>query len=238
MALYIFHLKTKEGTPLFLHSIGTDNNSLKSMESDEIFGFYGDEPRVEAFTLLKNELYKIIDKGINNSVNEQKFVFNFLISAFVFVILYLFLSLFIRDPIPMLDELLVSTLASVGLNVFLNQRQQNTQETLKWRMKLREKIDKIRFVPDPYLKQLEQIYQKFEESPDKTLNDITFDLDFLHKWNQENKTHLTDCIEHLLVHNLKINKNKLKKYMEDHKTSKVMKPSNPLIQTYKLLDSN
>jgi len=59
-------------------------------------------------------LYSAIDFSVDRWIQDKQYIPRLLICAAVFLVTYLFMSLAIRDPIPMLDETLVST----GLTIF------------------------------------------------------------------------------------------------------------------------
>src|SRR5690554_154615 len=52
-------------------------------------------------------LYEEIDKGVDLWILEARYVPRLLISALVFLFLYFFFSLAVRDPIPVIDEFLI-----------------------------------------------------------------------------------------------------------------------------------
>ncbi len=53
-------------------------------------------------------LYTAIDFGVDRWIQNKRYIPRLLLSALVFTVSYFFLSLVIRDPIPMVDELLIS----------------------------------------------------------------------------------------------------------------------------------
>ncbi len=59
-------------------------------------------------------LYSAIDFYVDRWIQDKQYIPRLLICAVVFMVTYFFMSLAIRDPIPMLDEMLVSS----GLTLF------------------------------------------------------------------------------------------------------------------------
>ena len=59
-------------------------------------------------------LYSAIDFSVDRWIQDKQYIPRLLICAVVFMVTYFFMSLAIRDPIPMLDEVVVST----GLTIF------------------------------------------------------------------------------------------------------------------------
>ncbi|MDT4762351.1 hypothetical protein [Sphaerochaeta sp. PS] len=59
-------------------------------------------------------LYSAIDFSVDRWIQDKQYIPRLLICAVVFMVTYFFMSLAIRDPIPMVDE----TLGSTGLTIF------------------------------------------------------------------------------------------------------------------------
>jgi len=87
-----------------------------------------------------------VDHTIKAEINHQVKLFiqnkyytvRLLSSALVFLALYLFCSLVIRDPIPMLDELAIATAGAIGLWLYMNKREGNGAYAVKIRLDLEE----------------------------------------------------------------------------------------------------
>ena len=83
--IYLFHILRKDGTSLFLNPFGGPDKFVNGLERNEVEGRYGMEPRVEALTMFRNELYRQIEIGVKNWLSDARFVPKFLISAAIFV---------------------------------------------------------------------------------------------------------------------------------------------------------
>lgn len=59
------------------------------------------------------QLYSAIDFSVDRWVQNKQYIPRLLVSAVVFTIAYFILSLAIRDPIPMVDEILISTALTI-----------------------------------------------------------------------------------------------------------------------------
>lgn len=59
-------------------------------------------------------LYSAIDFSVDRWIQDKQYIPRLLICAVVFMVTYFFMSLAIRDPLPMLDE----TVGSIGLTIF------------------------------------------------------------------------------------------------------------------------
>lgn len=162
--IYIFHIFRSDGQSLFLHPLSNPDKLVAQMENAEVIGKYGREPRVEALTLFRNELYREIETGVKRWLADIRFIPKFLISAAVFVIAYFFLSFVIRDPIPLIDEIAGSLGLSVVLYYLLGRKDISSEKATKKRLILRSAVDKITFRQSPFVKQVEKILHQNESS--------------------------------------------------------------------------
>ena len=162
----IFHLQRKDGSSLFLHPFSDMETLLKLDDKVKIIGKYGNEPRVESLTMFRNDLYRLIETAVKSWINDLRFIPRFILSAGAFLVIYLFTSFVIRDPVPMIDELALSLGGSIALFYMLAKRDQNSEKSSKKRLELRILIDKIVFEEDPFVKEIENILYS-NESMDK-----------------------------------------------------------------------
>ena len=175
--LKVFHIYRKNGTPLFLHPMGRPRFLLNFIQKSEegqpleISGRYGREPRIESLTLFRNTLYRLIEQDVKLWAGEQRFIPRFLLSAGAFLISYFALSFIMRDPLPMVDELLLSLAVALGLFFFLGRKIRTSDPAIQKRIQLRELVDRIVFVEDPFLKKVETHLQEREGLNRETLLD-------------------------------------------------------------------
>ncbi|MDC7125121.1 MAG: hypothetical protein PQJ46_06120 [Spirochaetales bacterium] len=162
----IFHITRKDGTPLFLYPFNKKSNLIELFEKSSIVGLYGDEPRVESLTLLRNELYRLVEDSVKEWIAEKKFIPRFLISSAVFLIVYFLMSFIIRDPLPMVDELVGGIVSAVICYFFLMKRDRDSKKSTEMKIKLRKKVDEIVFNEDVFTKDVEQYFQYCETSED------------------------------------------------------------------------
>lgn len=161
-SIVIYHIFRKDGSPLFLHPFSETDKTTEFLEAADIEGKYGQEPRAESLELLRNELYRIIEGQVKRWMADQRFIPRFLISAGIFLIAYLFFSLVVRDPLPMIDEVALSTGAAVLCFILLGRRYLKTEPALRKRVQLRTKVDAIEFHPSEFVKAVEETLQKNE----------------------------------------------------------------------------
>jgi hypothetical protein len=84
-------------------------------------------------------LYASIDFAVDRWIQDKQYIPRLLVSALVFLVMYFFLSLVIRDPIPMVDELVISSALTIGTWVFLARRDTRSSVALKRRYELKQR---------------------------------------------------------------------------------------------------
>lgn len=161
--LVIYHLYRNDGTSLFLHPFDEKEKSIDIYEKKEIIGKYGREPRVEALTAFRNELYRIVENRVNAWIAESRFIPKFLISAGVFLATYLFMALVIRDPLPMIDEIAIGLGVSILTFFLIGRKDRRSDVSLKKRVELRTKVDRIIFQEDDFVREIEDALWKMEK---------------------------------------------------------------------------
>jgi hypothetical protein len=165
----IFHLYRKDGTALFLHPFDSLEKLIQILKRTRIVGKYGTEPRVESLTLFRNDLYRLIEEAVRSWVAERRFIPRFIISAGVFLLAYLFLSFVVRDPLPLVDEILIGVAASVGAYILMSRRDQRSNPALEKRAELKAAVDRIVFSEDAFVRQVEELLQQHDTEPKERL---------------------------------------------------------------------
>ncbi len=160
--VYIFHLFRKDGTSLVLHPFANPDKLSTVLEAAEIQGRYGLEPRVEALTLFRNQLYRQVEAGVKRWLSEARFIPKFLIAALVFMVVYFFLSFVVRDPLPVIDELAIGLGASIAAFFLLGKRYLASDQASKKRVAMRVAVDRIVFQQSPFVMQAEQALHRHE----------------------------------------------------------------------------
>lgn len=153
----IFHLQRKAGKPLLLHPFDDYSRLLHLDKDTRICGRFGSEPRPETITLLRNDLYRKVELAVKSWITEKRFIPRFLLSSALFLFLYFFFSLAVRDPLPMIDEIAISFALALLLYLYLSRRDTGSREAAEKRIMLREKIDAIYFDYDPLVEEAEKL---------------------------------------------------------------------------------
>ena len=160
--VYIFHIFRRDGNSLFLNPFGNPGKIVGVLERSEVEGRYGMEPRVEALTMFRNELYRQIEVGVKNWLSDVRFIPKFLISALAFVVVYFFMSFVVRDPLPVIDELAFGLAAGVAVFFVQSRRDISSKAATKKRLDLRVIVDRITFRESDFVKQVEAALHRNE----------------------------------------------------------------------------
>lgn len=167
--IYIFHLRRNEGRPVFYHPFLATGNFIGQVGGSVIVGRYGEEPRVESVTLLRNDLYRRAETAINLWIMELRFIPRFLLSSTVFLLVYFFMSYAIRDPIPILDELLFGFGGAAAAYFLLGRRYRNSDLAVEKRIEMRTAIDGVAFSESEFVRRIENLLVSYDEAPPEEL---------------------------------------------------------------------
>ncbi len=182
----IFHLYRKDGRALFLHPLKNPSVLMSLKDDIEVVGKYGAEPDVSSLTAFRDELYNAVDTAVKSLVQDKRFIPNLLISAGVFLLVYFFMTFSMRDPLPMLDELLIAGGATAAVYLSRLKKDRTGPYAAGLRESLKAKIDSIQFREDEFVKEVEDVLHRYESvSSDHLLesmivpSDSDFNLDDL-----------------------------------------------------------
>ncbi len=159
---YIFHLHRKDGSSLLLHPLFPPAKVVETLEKSPLEGRYGREPRVEVLTGLRDELYRQVELGVRHWLDDLRFIPKFLIASGAFVAAYLFFSIVVRDPLPVIDEVVLGLLAAVASFVLIGRRDRASQRAAKKRVDLRQVVDRIAFRESQFVKTVEDALHSAE----------------------------------------------------------------------------
>ncbi len=159
--VYIFHVFRKDGSSLILHPF-TAEKVVGLLEKHDLEGRYGGEPRVEALTLFRNDLYRMIEAGVRLWMNDVRFIPKFLLSTGAFLVTYLFMSYVVRDPVPVIDELVVGLAAGVTSYLLLGRRDMASTAATRKRLDLRVKVDRVVFRESGFVRRVETELHRHE----------------------------------------------------------------------------
>jgi hypothetical protein len=178
---HIFHVYRKDGTSVFLHPFRSIDKLHANLTKAEILGHYGHEPRVESLTMFRNELYRLVEQEVKSWVADSRFIPRFVLSAGIFLLLYVFLGFVVRDPIPVIDEVAVALGGSILAYILLGRKDMKSEAALKRRIELRNKVDSVVFTESPFVQRVEEVLADREDDSaseflDQIQSETTFSL--------------------------------------------------------------
>lgn len=121
---------------------------------------------------LRAELLYQGQKAVSHAIQNRHYIPRLLLSALVFLLVYFFLSLAVRDPIPMADELVAALAAAVLLWVLLRQRDEKNAYADKLFIDLSKKIKSAEVCQDDSLLPLEDCLYELECFSNLSLADM------------------------------------------------------------------
>ena len=133
-----FIIRRSRSESLYLTPFEDKKLSAKWKEDEEIqwyasTGLHSQEKDNALFTL-----YTQIDRGVDRWIQDARYVPRLVISAAVFLVVYFLFSFAIRDPIPMIDELIIATASAIGTATFISRRDKKSDMAMKRRLELKQ----------------------------------------------------------------------------------------------------
>ncbi|WP_422481907.1 hypothetical protein [Pleomorphochaeta sp. DL1XJH-081] len=141
-----FIIRRSKGEPLYLTPF-VDPKRAGSWDPDEEIrwhastGLTAHEKDDALFTL-----YTQIDRGVDRWIQDARYLPRLLISAGVFLVVYFFFSLAVRDPLPMIDELVIASGLAVGTAIWLSRRDKKSEMAMKRRLEQKQNASRSDFV--------------------------------------------------------------------------------------------
>ncbi len=105
--------------------------------------------------VLHTTLYREIDRGVDRWVQDTRYLPRLFLGGLVFLVTYFIFSLAVRDPIPMIDELLIAGAATVIAVKVMSSRDRKSPLALKQRLTLKNRVGEALYTVDDELKCLE-----------------------------------------------------------------------------------
>lgn len=140
---------------------------------------YGTEPSPADIAGIRKELHDQAATAVATWLSEQRFIPKFLLSALAFGVMYFFMALVVRDPIPFVDEFVVAVASAVACFVLLSRRDRTSLLAAEMNGEVRSRVDAVRFVPDPALEALEDFFAGMSRRPDDNLDRLLQELSAL-----------------------------------------------------------
>jgi len=111
--VYVFVVKGDR--PVVLHPFEPSNPVFDDPSALALRGRYGTGESPGDADSLRSMLYAEMEKGARRHFVDKGFYARLFLTAGVFLAVYLFLSIVVRDPVPLVDELLLGGLAATAV---------------------------------------------------------------------------------------------------------------------------
>ena len=158
----LYHLRRSNGTPVFLSPFHRPGTLITLPDDATLSGHYGKEPRVESIAMLRNDLYRFVERDVRDWVAERRFIPRFLLAAGTFFLVYVGLFVAVPDPLPFFDEAIIGVGAAIFVFTVLGRRFEHSKAAGARRIALRNKVDGIVFSEDPFTRELEDLMVSLE----------------------------------------------------------------------------
>ena len=160
--LRIFLVRRRSGEFLVLHPFQPGKEVFRDLERLTLEGRYASEPGPGEMEAVRLALHAELEKGVRRDALDRGFYLRLLAAAGVFLLLYLFLSIVVRDPVPLVDELLVGGLGAFAFWFALERRALSTDAFARLAAALRTTLDSALFRPSRAARYLEEVLQDAE----------------------------------------------------------------------------
>jgi len=135
---YVFVLNS--GKQIVLHPFDTAE-IFKSAEPDSIIGRYSSGESPHDADIIRTALYASMEKGTRRYYLNKGYYLRLALTTGTFIVSYLFLSIVVRDPVPLIDELLLGSLAAAAVFFASERRALSSPRHLEAVLKFRRAID-------------------------------------------------------------------------------------------------
>lgn len=154
----VFELRSRPGSSLLLHPFYPGSRVFRVEPAAVRFeGLLGEaEDGAVDPAALRSRLQAALDSGARADALDRGFALRLAVASGVFIVLYLFLGIVIRDPVPLVDELLVAGLGAVASWFWLERRTLASPAFSARLASLRLALDRTFFRTSPAVSMMEE----------------------------------------------------------------------------------
>ncbi len=120
---------------------------------------------------IEYRLYSAIDYAVDGWIQELKYIPRLINSALAFLVTYFFFSFVVRDPFPVIDEMLLAGGAAVAVYLWTAAKNRKSDLAMKRRLELKNLVDEAEFITDESLDEYEKLLHLYDEMAPLTLAD-------------------------------------------------------------------
>jgi len=139
---YVFILSGE--SPVVLHPFDSPE-AFDPAGSGSIIGRYGSGSAPRDADSIRKSLYEYMEKGARRHFLDKGYYFRLALTTGAFISVYLFLSIIVRDPVPLIDELLLGSLAAAAVFFASERKALSSPRHLDSVLRLRREIDAAYF---------------------------------------------------------------------------------------------
>jgi len=154
----VYFLKLKNNAYLF--NDYNELNLLENLTEGNISVSYGDSVTEDDLDKIRTEFRINIEKSVNRWINDSKFLVHLLMSAGVFLVSFYFLSYVVRDPIPYVDELILSFVLSGMAWYRLKNQQYQSDKVIQKKVEMEQYLSEINYTSSDFVSQVELYLEK------------------------------------------------------------------------------
>ncbi len=136
-------------------------------------GYFSGDLSPDQIKTVRTFLSDRLDRQLGKSWAERRFIPKFLIAAIVFIVVYFFLSFVIRDPLPIVDELIGGIIASVAVFGFLSRRDASSLVYKEEKSALIRNLDLINFSHLDLMEHLESCFESFLGRDETSIEEVS-----------------------------------------------------------------
>ncbi|MGM0431328.1 MAG: hypothetical protein ACQEQU_01280 [Spirochaetota bacterium] len=158
-----YYIRRSDARDLFLSPF-FEKSRVVSWEEEPIVVETAADPQALPEEHILYFLYSLIDRAVDAWIQELKYIPRLLNSAAAFLVLYFFFSFVVRDPIPIVDEILFSGAGAFGVYVWTARRNRKSDIAQKRRTELKRLADAAEVNGNNgALKQMEEALTRLEQ---------------------------------------------------------------------------
>jgi hypothetical protein len=132
--------------PLMLHPFESGSGLFETSGPVVLSGRYGTGEIPKDTATIRADLYRAMEQGSRRHFLDKGYYPRLFLTVFSFLGVYLFFSLVIRDPIPMIDELILGGLAAAAVFFASERKALSSPKHIESLLSLRRSIDASMFV--------------------------------------------------------------------------------------------
>ncbi|MDC7232115.1 MAG: hypothetical protein PQJ58_02695 [Spirochaetales bacterium] len=149
----IYYLKWKDQSALFSD---LDHQSLISaLDEEDLRICYGSSLTEEDKNSINIEMKTAVETAVNRWINDSRFLIHLLMAAGVFLVSYYFLSYVIRDPLPVIDEIILSILLGALAWYRLKNQEHQSERAINRKLELGQFLSAMPMEQTELLEQIE-----------------------------------------------------------------------------------